>query len=288
MEVILSKYCDFCNGVKRTIRICNRVLNEYESIYSIGQVIHNPQVTKLLEEKGLRVIRKISQVPSDSYLLIRSHGISLATIKEAKARKIKLIDAACPFVKYIQKICKRLKAKGYFVIITGDAGHPEVKALKDIAGDKSIIIHSRATKISLPKEDKKIGIISQSTYTKAGFYSIISKALNLDLAEVRIFNTICKDSLNRRAEVKKIASIADAVFIIGGKNSANTKRLHQVSKRVNSCSYHIENPVEVRRFFNSINNVNRIGIIGGASTPKWIIDEFLRKIPKCYNMLPIE
>lgn len=288
MEIILSKYCDFCNGVKRTIDLCKKMLDKCKVIYSISQVIHNPQVIEELEKKGLKVVENISQIPSDSHLLIRSHGISPITITEAKKRRVKLIDAACPFVKYIQKICKQLKREGYFIIITGDTHHPEVETLKDIAGSNGMVVSNIESEIILPNQVSKLGVITQSTYTRRGFYSIISKLLDFDVAEVRIFNTICKDSLNRRDEVKKLASMTDGMIVIGGRNSANTLRLFQTSKEINNLSFHIENFVEIDNFFNHMTNMNRIGIIGGASTPRWVIDEFLKKIPRPYKILSRE
>jgi len=287
MEVVLSKYCDFCNGVRRTVDICEEKLRKYKPIYSIGQVIHNPQVTKELAKKGLKILNDVKKIPSNSYLLIRSHGISPEIIKEAETQDIKLIDAACPFVKYIQQICKQLKNDGYFIIITGDKSHPEVEALKGISGDNSMVISKSEVKLNLFKGFKRIGVVSQSTYTREGFYSVISKILNLGISEIRIFNTICQDSLHRREEIRKIASISDAVIIIGGRNSANTIRLLQISKKINSSSYHIEKPAEIKKILGKMVNINRIGVIAGASTPRRIIDEFLKNIKKDY-ISPLE
>jgi len=287
MQIILSKYCDFCNGVKRTIEISDDVLGKEDNVYSIGEVIHNAQETKRLEKKGLKIVKDISQIPSGSYLLIRSHGISPSSEKEAKRRKIRLIDAACPFVKYIQQICQDLKSKGYFIIITGDADHPEVEALQDIAGEMSIVVSDTESDISLPDSVRKVGFISQSTYTKVGLYKVISKILDYNLAEVRIFNTICEDSLTRRTEAEKIASMVDAVVVIGGKNSANTLRLLQTSKEINSHTYHIKEYDEADNFFKSVGDIANIGVIAGASTPRWIINEFLKKAPKSCSVVPV-
>lgn len=278
-EIVLSKYCDFCNGVKRTINICNSELDKHDKLYSIGQVIHNPLVIEKLEEKGLKVVGDISHIPSGENLLIRSHGISPLIIERAKKRNIKLIDAACPFVKNIQKICSTLKKEGYFIIITGDIEHPEVKALESIAGEESLIVSTPEGDISLPEKVKKLGVVTQSTYNKNNFYIIINKILTLDKEEVRSFNTICEDSIDRRKDVKKIASKVDINIIIGGKSSSNTTQLYQISKGINYNSFHIENPKSIsQKLKNKIKKVEKVGIIGGASTPKWIIDNFLQEV----------
>lgn len=278
-EIVLSQYCDFCNGVKRTINICKRELDKQKKIYSIGQIIHNPLVIKKMEKKGLEVVEDVSEIPSGESLLIRSHGISPVITEKAKERNIELIDAACPFVKNIQKICANLKEKEYFIIITGDAEHPEVKALEGIAGKDSLVISFPEEEISLPEKIKKIGIVTQSTYEKSKFYEITNRVINQDKREVRTFNTICQDSLSRREEVQKIASSVDLSIVIGGRNSSNTTRLYKISKEYNNHSFHIEDPKHLPpSLIKEIGKSQKIGVIGGASTPRWSIDGFLQQI----------
>lgn len=284
-DIILSRYCDFCNGVKKTINICEDVLEKYDYVYSLGQVIHNTQVIDKLKEKGLNVVKDISDVPLGAPLLIRSHGISQNAIELAEERGLNLIDAACSFVKYIQNICVKLKNEKYFIVITGDKNHPEVEALKDISGINSVVVSDSDKDVNIQEQTKKIAVVSQSTYTEEGFYSKISNLLNKEFSEIRIFNTICRDSLNRRQEAKKVASVVEMVIIIGGQHSANTRRLFQISKKVNSNSYHLDNPDKTEdNFWAKVKKANSIGIIAGASTPGWIIDDFLRRIPTEYNI----
>ncbi len=288
-EVILSKYCDFCDGVKRTIDICNEVLGKDKDIYSIGQVIHNSKVTDNLKRQGLQVVENVSEIPEGSSLLIRSHGISPTSIRIAKEKNIKLINAACPFVEYIQNICKKLIKEKYFVIITGDMNHPEVETLTDIAGQNGMAISEPDKNIKVPGNVQKVGVISQSTYTRDNFYSIISKLFNLSFPEIRLFDTICNDSLKRREEVKKIALLTDVVWVIGGTNSANTMRLFQIAKKINEFTYHLNDPDKTdKSFFDVFKKVERLGVIGGASTPRWIIDAFLNKISESYKMVLLE
>lgn len=262
MKIKIAECAGFCFGVKRAINIAENALKELkrgDKIYSLGPIIHNPQVVDSLFKKGLEVIKGLSNIKRGT-VVISSHGAPLETIGDIRKKGMKLIDATCPFVKYAQDIVRGLKKDGYRIIIIGDDFHPEIKALKSIAGKNKL--------------SKKIGIISQTTQNKDNYIKEIQGVLKNDFSEVRIFNTICNDTSKRQLATRRLLEDCDLVIVIGGKNSANTKRLWQICKESGVDSFHIETELEVNK--NWFSGKKCVGITSGASTP----DSMVKKIRK--------
>ncbi|MFH1782243.1 MAG: 4-hydroxy-3-methylbut-2-enyl diphosphate reductase [Candidatus Omnitrophota bacterium] len=264
MQIEIAGKIGFCFGVKRAINIARKTLEgskAKDDIYSLGPIIHNPQVVNALLDKGLKVIKDIDLIKKGT-VIISSHGAPKDLIDRLKKKKIRLVNATCPFVTYAQDIVKKLKKDGYKVVIIGDKHHPEVKSLLSLAGDS--------------KEKKKIGIISQTTQNKDNFIKEIDRIMQGDFNEVRIFNTICNDTSGRQIIAKDLLERCDIMIVIGGKNSANTKRLWQICKESGVDSYHIETDSELRKSFFS--NKKRVGVISGASTPDSMVEKIVKRI----------
>lgn len=268
MKVKIAGHSGFCFGVKRAINIANSALKNItkeDKLYSLGPIIHNPQVVNRLSDKGLIVIKDISKI-SVGTIIISSHGAPEDIIEKLKRKKLKIIDATCPFVKYAQNIVRDLKEQGYYVVIVGDKMHPEVRALVSIAGRQRI------------KGKSKIGIVSQTTQNKENYISEIHNILKGEFSEIRIFNTICRDAALRQASAKELLKKCDLMIVIGGKNSANTRRLWQICKESGVESLHIETEKELKP--GSFSKKKCIGITSGASTADWIVDEVVEAIRK--------
>ncbi|MDP6685344.1 MAG: 4-hydroxy-3-methylbut-2-enyl diphosphate reductase [Candidatus Omnitrophota bacterium] len=270
MQVKVADHSGFCFGVRRAIGVAEDVLtsaNKNKKIYSFGAIIHNPQVVEALSKKGLSVIKDANTI-KDGVVIISSHGATREIIDRLKKKKIKLIDATCPFVKYAHDIVKDLKKKGYQVVIIGDKEHPEVKALNSLA--REAVGKKRVTK-------KKIGIISQTTQNKEGY---IKKANDLllkgDFSEARIFNTICSDTAHRQESCRRLLKECDVMIVVGGKNSANTRRLCGICKESGVDTYHIEVDSELKK--NWFNRKIRVGVVSGASTPKEMVNSVVNQI----------
>lgn len=264
MQIKVATHSGFCFGVKRAIKIAEKSLADTRhgnKIYSLGAIIHNPQVVERLSQKGLRVIKDIRGIKQGA-VIVSSHGAPIEMLEKIRKKKLKLIDATCPFVKYAQDIVKDLKAKGYKVIIIGDKKHPEVKALLSLAGKK--------------ENKEKTGIISQTTQSMSNYIKGIADALNEGFSEVRIFNTICKDTSRRQALTRRLLKECDVMIVVGGKNSANTRRLWQICKESGVNTYHIETPDELKRSY--FKNKKCAGIVSGASTPDSIVKKVAQKI----------
>ena len=282
-RIKLAKNIGFCSGVKRAVNIVEKTLSKSKSkVYSLGPIIHNPQVIKQLEKRNLQITGSLNQIEDSSLVILPSHGSPRHILNIAKKKNLRLIDVTCPYVTFVQKICNTLYKQGLKVIIIGDRRHPEVKALRDLAYGAEII-----EKLQDIKENEfsyqRIGIISQTTQAAEIFFKAVSKILekNPRVKEVHIFNTICLDTIKRQEEVKKLAGEVDALLIIGSSTSANTKRLFSISRKINKRAYLVE--AEGAPLNKKLINAKTIGLISGASTPDWLVKKIIQKIRKGGN-----
>ncbi len=267
MRVKVASHSGFCFGVKRAINIAEESLKNSKNkknIYSLGSIIHNPQVVDDLSKKGLKVIKSLKGIDRGT-VIISSHGVSSEVIHKIREKKLKVIDATCPFVKQAHNIVKKLKSEGYRILIIGDKQHPEVKALLSLAGRKI--------------KTKKIGVIAQTTLKKDNYLAGISEILlKKDFSEVRIFNTICNDTAHRQILTRGLLEKCDVMIVVGGKNSANTRRLWQICKERGVDSYHIETDYEIEKKW--FKNKKCFGVVSGASTPDNMVKKVAAKIKK--------
>ncbi|MBN1913424.1 MAG: 4-hydroxy-3-methylbut-2-enyl diphosphate reductase [Candidatus Omnitrophica bacterium] len=275
IKIKKAELIGFCFGVKRAINIAENALKKKKKLYSLGPVIHNPQVVNDLSKKGIRVISDIKDA-SGGTILIRSHGVGPAIIKELKRCKASAIDATCPFVARSHKIVKALKKEGFYIIIIGEETHPEVKALAQACGaDKKIVIDVKKIK-GLMLENKKVGIVAQSTLTRGLFNKITAAILEKNPRELRIFDTLCKDVAKRQREAVRLSRTCGIMIVIGGKSSANTKRLAHLCREQGAKTYHVETECDIKRQW--FKNCGSAGIITGSSTPDYIADRITRYI----------
>ncbi|MFH1613100.1 MAG: 4-hydroxy-3-methylbut-2-enyl diphosphate reductase [bacterium] len=272
MKVLISKNSGFCFGVNRAIELASCLIqSSKKNIYSLGEIIHNKQVVEKLKSSGLKPIQDISQI-TKGHILIRSHGISLSLLEEIKKRKLKIIDATCPFIKKIQKIVQKLDKEGYLVIIIGEKNHPEIKSLISFA--KEVIVVKNKQEALKVKKFSKIGIVGQTTIPQELFYEIVNILLK-NKQEVRVYNTICNTTIIRQKNTISLAKKVNLMLIVGNKNSANTFSLYKLCKKINKNTYHIEEVNEIKNKWLSC--AKSVGISGGASTPNWVIKKIAEK-----------
>jgi len=269
MRLKLAKKVGFCFGVRRAVKIAEEVLKTEGGAYSLGSIIHNKQVVEGLSKKGLKVIKSIDEADS-GVLVISSHGISPKLAREISKRSLKLVDTTCPFVRNAQSSARSLGEEGYTVIIVGDVNHPEVRALYDFAGKKAYVVKDASGVAALKlKPGKRIGILSQTTQSMDNFLGVVRAIIDTKPEDLRIFNTICKDAQVRQAAACDISREVDLMLIVGGKNSANTKRLFEVCKKILRKSYLVETEHDLKNQW--FKDVSVVGITSGASTPKTIV-----------------
>jgi len=279
MEIILAKEYGFCFGVRRAISLAEDALRSGKKVASLGPIIHNSLEVSRLESMGLRVIEDINDLNPEESLLIRSHGAPLDVISELKRRGINIIDATCPLVARAQRMVDFLSSEGYTVIIAGEQGHPEVKGLVSYGRGKTFVVSSSEEISELPGE--KIGIVGQTTFSIDRFREIVGEIVSKSW-EVRIFNTLCNASRKRQIAVEELVEKTDVIIVIGGKNSANTRRLVEIAESKGATVYHIESWNELLPDW--FIGKEKIGITAGASTPDWVIEKVLDKIRElCYQ-----
>ncbi len=273
MEIMTAKTAGFCFGVKRAIDIAFQIaMEKRKGIYTLGPIIHNPQVVDKLKEKGIIPIENIKAKKDIRALIIRTHGIPLKLSKEISSKGYEIIDATCPFVKKAQYYAKLLSEEGYQVIILGEKNHPEVKSLMSYVIDNAIVIDG---KTSLPKLRSRVGIVVQTTQPLDVLKKVLSEAI-VHAKEIKVYNTICNSTALRLKETENMANKVDVMFVVGGKNSANTTQLTKLCKSLSVPTHHIETSSEIRKEW--IEKAKKIGITAGASTPKWIIKEVEKRI----------
>jgi (E)-4-hydroxy-3-methyl-but-2-enyl pyrophosphate reductase len=246
-----------------------------EPLSTLGPLIHNPQVVRDLESKGVRVAKSIAE--ADCAIVMPSHGVPRDVLAEAEAAGLRVIDATCPFVAKVHSRVRALASKGYTVVVVGDAGHSEVKAIRGAAGDDSIVISSVDEVDGHDWGGKKVGIVSQTTQTPERFGEVVGRIAER-AAEVVAYNTICYATHDRQTAARGLAPEVEAMFVVGGRNSANTNRLVEICEESGVPTYHIETASEIDPKW--VAGMSVVGLTAGASTPEWIIDEVRMRLEK--------
>ena len=271
LEVILADYLGFCYGVKRAIKIARENAAPDGSACTLGPIIHNPQMVERLKDEGVGTIDRLDDLKRGK-VIIRSHGVGPETYERAEAMGLECVDATCPHVKKAQLSAKELAEEGRFVVIVGEKEHPEVHSIVQWAGGNVAVIETVAEAASVPNASR-LGIISQTTFSGERFREIVSALLDKS-RDIRVMRTICTATDQRQRAAHELASKVDVMLVIGGKNSANTTRLAQLCAKI--CrTYHIETAEELQPAW--FDNIEKIGITAGASTPDWIIKEVYKK-----------
>lgn len=279
MKIVVAKTSGFCMGVRRAVEMALDAPNRHNKpIFTYGPIIHNPQVLAMFAERGICVLKDIPNEAKGT-VLVRAHGVPPETKRQLKKSGFTVIDATCPRVVKVQSIIKSHTRKGYTTIIIGDQDHPEVVSLLGFAGDNGHVVGSWDELTALPAFSQAI-VVAQTTQNEA-FYQEVKAWVATYHPHYKIFDTICDSTEKRQAEVRYLAEQVDAVVIVGGKNSGNTKRLAQIVSATGRPAYHVETESELD--IDALSQFETIGIAAGASTPAWIIKRVVREI----EQLPI-
>lgn len=274
MEILVAKNAGFCFGVKRAINMAYDCLKQGERhIYTLGPIIHNPQVVEELEKSGISKVNAVEDI-IDGAVIIRSHGVTAHEMDIIKDKGIKVVDATCPFVKKTHEDVELLAKQGYSVIVVGEKEHPEVKGILSYGGKDIIAAASVEELKDMPKK-KKIGIVAQTTQSIENLQAIVAFCLR-QASELKVFNTICNATSVRQQESIELAREVDCMIVVGGRNSANTNRLADICRKIQPKTYHIEVPEELNQIH--FNGAKKVGITAGASTPKLIIEKVIEAI----------
>ena len=274
MEILVAKNAGFCFGVKRAINMAQDCAKEATgNIYTLGPIIHNPQVVKELEESGISKVDKVEEI-NNGTIIVRSHGVTSDEMKLIQEKGLEIIDATCPFVKKAHEYVELLTREGYSVIVVGEKEHPEVKGILSY-GRKDIIAAASVEDLKDMPRRKKIGIVAQTTQSIENLQAVVAHCLKKS-SELKIFNTICNATSVRQQESIELAKQVDCMIVVGGRNSANTNRLAEICRKIQPKTYHIEVPEELNQIH--FNGAKNVGITAGASTPNWIIEKVIEAL----------
>lgn len=276
-EIILADNAGFCFGVKRAVDQAIETRDKYENkVYTLGPLIHNSDVVSYLENKGIGSISMsdIDSLSSADVVIIRSHGVGPEVIEHIRSKGAKIIDATCPYVSHIHKKVKNYYDLGYKVIVMGDSSHPEVIGINGWCNNEAIITKDGSDLSDIPY---KVCVVSQTTEKQENWQNVIAIIANRS-KEMIALNTICSATEARQKSAADISKQVDVMFVIGSKNSSNTNKLFEICGANCEKTYFIENSSQIPKWVLQENEVKKIGITAGASTPDWIIKEALLKM----------
>ena len=285
IEVLKAQSAGFCAGVRRVFALAEEAVCSWQEekgkssdaagdLYSLGPIVHNEDVVRYFEERGLRVADSLNDIPAGGKVIVRSHGVGPQVKKEAAERGIEIIDGTCPLVERVQKLAAVLAAEGFQVVIVGEKEHPEVKALLEWTGGQAIVV-ADAKEAQAVNEYDRLGLVCQTTQREENYREVGAVLLN-KARELRAYNTICKATRLRQAEASELARQVEAMVVVGSHSSANCRQLARVCFASGTPTYFVENASQLDLEW--LRGKQRVGVTAGASTPEWIIEEVIGKM----------
>ncbi len=274
VEIHIAPNAGACFGVVRAIKLGHQATSRAKQqggtpVFSLGPLIHNPKVVNDLAAEGMRPIESAEDAAGT--VVLRSHGVRQEIEKDLRERKVRIVDATCPLVKKPQRIAQSLGEKGYFLILVGDANHPEVKGVLSYFGRPDFLVtYSPEAIAQIPEGVTKVGVVAQTTIELKVLNQVIERCRKR-FKEVAVYNTICDATSIRQEEATELAALAQVMVVVGGKNSSNTNKLVKICKDRNTETHLIEELHEID--LNWFEGKKKIGVTGGASTPMEFVDQ---------------
>jgi 4-hydroxy-3-methylbut-2-enyl diphosphate reductase len=276
MKFVSANPTGLCFGVRRAIGRLEAALEKYGKVYSLGSPIHNPQEVERLSSLGLDVANDVCGIPEGSVAFVRAHGVARPELAKLENRCRVVVDGTCPFVRRAQNRAESLSAEGYRVVVLGDSEHPEVKGILGYIDGESLVING-ANDIDGGKRYGKTGILSQTTQKEETLAEVVSKFIFL-ADDIKVYNTVCRATIERREAVKKLAASVNALLVIGGRNSANTRELFEIAEHTGVPAIWVEHGGELD--WGWLKGREIIGVAAGGSTPDWLINELTCKLKR--------
>ena len=278
MEVRLAECAGFCFGVKRAIDTVYAQIETGKKIYTYGPIVHNEEVVKELENKGVHVLEGLEDLNSnlDGTVIIRAHGVPRDTQKKMEEKGLECIDATCPFVKRIHRIVQQAGAEGRHVVIAGNPGHPEVEGIKGwCSGPVTVLETEKEALLFEPEENRRVCLVAQTTFNYNKFQELV-EIISEKGYDIIVLNTICNATEERQTEAARIAAEVDAMIVIGGRSSSNTQKLFEICKKECNNTYYIQTVKDLD--LTCLKSIDNVGITAGASTPNKIIEEVQKNV----------
>lgn len=281
MKITIAKNAGFCFGVQRAYdlalaRLATRsVAGGCGNIYILGKLVHNNDVCADLYRRGIKETKSLDDI-KEGTVIFTAHGVGPGMYEKAGEKGLKIIDTTCPKVMKTQRLAKNFAEKKWSVLVFGDKNHKEVKSIFEWSGEKARVIGGldELKKLKLNK-NKQYCLVSQTTQNVKEFRKIIAY-LEKNLKNFVYFNTICPSTDDRQKEVRQLAGKNDAVIVVGGRDSANSRMLYAIAEKINRNAFFVEN--ENSLDINALKNFEKIAVVAGASTPAWMITKIHKKI----------
>ncbi len=280
MEIMLDACAGFCFGVRRAVDTVYEQLKTGKTIYTYGPIVHNEEVVRELTEKGVRVIESretLEKLPvrrgegERAAVIVRAHGIPRELYGVFEKKGLECVDATCPFVKRIHRVAYERSGAGDHIIVVGDAGHPEVEGIVGwCQGPADVMGELEQAQKYVPPEGKNLCVVAQTTFNYNKFHNIVEVLEKKDY-NINIVNTICSATEERQRSARALAMTADAMIVIGGKHSSNTRKLYEICRGECRNTYFIQTLDDLPLKLPKV--VRLVGITAGASTPNNIIEE---------------
>jgi 4-hydroxy-3-methylbut-2-enyl diphosphate reductase len=278
-EVRIAERAGFCYGVRLAIDKARQASDAGESVTTLGQLVHNPGIKADLESRGIQTAELADQVEGGT-LVVRAHGVPREEMEALRGKdELQLIDATCTWVLQSQKAARELDKAGYTVCIIGHENHPEVRGVRSYAGEKHVVVDDmdRSTWERVPRT-KKLGVLSQSTILPSKLEEFAAFCLKR-CHDLRVVNTVCPVTLTRQDDSVKLAHEVDAMVVVGGKNSSNTRELAVKCAQVLPDTIHVADADELAADYAGwVRGKARIGVTGGTSTPESDLEEVRDRI----------
>ena len=266
MEIEKAEVMGFCFGVRRAVEIVEEKLEEMDKLATLGPIVHNPNVIQRLSSKGAEVVDSLDEVDASS-VVITAHGAGNEVHKRINEQGLDLVDTTCPIVHRAQEVAQELAEEGFELVIYGEEDHPEIRNILGWIDGKGTAIMDPREELEL--ETGRVALLSQTTKGKKYFFDFATSFLDFNrdqIDDVRIVDTTCPETRRRYEAVEDLARRVELVLVVGGKNSANTRKLAEVCANTGVSTHHIQDESEIKPEW--LDGLDRVGITAGASTPQ--------------------
>lgn len=275
MIVKLATKRGFCFGVEDAIELTEEALEGPDRIVALGPVIHNQQVVERLRDAGLNQVSSIDEIEDGGTILVRSHGAAPELFDQAREKKLRVVDATCILVRKAQEAVKQLHDEGYQVVMIGDRDHPEVRGVLGYAPNIIVLDSADELDEKLPHREK-LGIVAQTTHSPEHVGDVIGAIAGRPFQELKIINTLCLEVVRRQEAALELCRQVQVMFVLGGMHSANTQELARLCRGENVATHHVETWQQFDPA--TVAGKSVAGVTAGASTPEWIIHDFVGRL----------
>ena len=275
-RIEIAAHAGVCFGVQRALDLAARAASDPQTakpVRTLGPLIHNPRVVEGLAEQGVDAV-PTPQDQQSGTLILRAHGVAPAVLETARAQRLNVIDATCPYVKKVHRAAEKLVREGYQLLVLGEQGHPEVEGIVGYAAGQATVIGSASELADLALQPR-VGLVVQTTQTEEALRAVVGELVSR-VAELRVVNTICSATHERQESAGELAARADVMVVVGGRNSGNTRRLAEICTAAGTPTHHIEDAAELEGPW--FEGVQLIGLTAGASTPQDQIDRVVERL----------